>query len=178
MEATSSASSGVTTRATSTKEQEEGFIKVKGRKIKRKKANTNIDGIGFTKPKAKFYCEKTSSLKDKTKVPASGVKSTPISNAFEALNSEEVADCGVSNPTKDEGKTHVDVITQNTKSGTKEAVKEQEQDSLWSKFKAANEASKNNLRSSSDLEEDSDEDKVYFPNAEYTSGMGGGFSMD
>ncbi|GKE07755.1 hypothetical protein Tco_1411306, partial [Tanacetum coccineum] len=30
----------------------------------------------------------------------------------------------------------------------------------------------------SDLEEDSDEDEVYFLNAEYTSGVGGGFSMD
>ncbi|GKC54099.1 hypothetical protein Tco_1076844, partial [Tanacetum coccineum] len=35
-----------------------------------------------------------------------------------------------------------------------------------------------NLRSLSDLEEDSDEDEVYFLNAEYTSGVGGGFSMD
>ncbi|GKF13552.1 hypothetical protein Tco_0055014, partial [Tanacetum coccineum] len=40
------------------------------------------------------------------------------------------------------------------------------------------EASKSNPRTVSDLEEESDEDDVYFPNEEYTSGLGGGFSLD
>ncbi|GKE43463.1 putative reverse transcriptase domain, ribonuclease H-like domain, aspartic peptidase domain protein [Tanacetum coccineum] len=43
---------------------------------------------------------------------------------------------------------------------------------------AAKEASKSNPRSMSDLEEDSNEEEVYFSNEEYTSGMVGGFSMD
>ncbi|GJS57523.1 histone deacetylase 14 [Tanacetum coccineum] len=43
---------------------------------------------------------------------------------------------------------------------------------------AAKEASKSNPRTVSDLEEESDEDDVYFPNEEYTSGLGGGFSLD
>nr|GFA07616.1 hypothetical protein [Tanacetum cinerariifolium] len=45
-------------------EKEEGFVKVKGQKNKGKKVNTKIDGIRFTKPKEKFYHEKTSSSKN------------------------------------------------------------------------------------------------------------------
>ncbi|GKA22191.1 reverse transcriptase domain, reverse transcriptase zinc-binding domain protein, partial [Tanacetum coccineum] len=61
---------------------------------------------------------------------------------------------------------------------TEEAVVECEKDNLWSKFKAAKEASKSNPRSTSDFEEEFDDDEVYFPNEEYASGMGGGFSLE
>nr|GEU60433.1 hypothetical protein [Tanacetum cinerariifolium] len=42
-------------------------------------------------------------------------------------------------PKQDVGKTHMDGDAQNPKSVKEEAVKEKEQDNLWSKFKAANE---------------------------------------
>nr|GEV06057.1 retrovirus-related Pol polyprotein from transposon 17.6 [Tanacetum cinerariifolium] len=87
--------------------------------------------------------------------------STSISNAFLVLNYEEGAECGDPFPTNDA-----------------EAVVECKKDSLWSKFKVAKEASKSNLRSTSDFEEESDEDEVYFLNEEYTYGMGGGFSLE
>nr|GEV59415.1 hypothetical protein [Tanacetum cinerariifolium] len=67
------------------------------------------------------------------------------------------AEFGDSNPIIETA--HVDGDTQNLKSGIEEVVKEQEQDNLWSKFKAAKEASKNNLRSSLDLVKDSEEDE-------------------
>ncbi|GJR31829.1 hypothetical protein Tco_1108061 [Tanacetum coccineum] len=106
---------------------------------------------------------------------ASGEKSTPTSNAFDALNSEEGAEFGDSNPIIE--MAHVDEDAQNLKSGTEEAVKEQQRDNLWSKFKPTKEASKNNPRYSS-VVEDSEEDEVYCSNAEYTSRVGSGFSMD
>ncbi|GJY07888.1 hypothetical protein Tco_0374942 [Tanacetum coccineum] len=106
---------------------------------------------------------------------ASGEKSTLTSNAFDVLNSEEGAEFGDSNPIIKT--THVEGDAKSLKSGTEEAVKEQQKDNLWSKFKAAKEASKNNPRSSP-VVEDSEEDEVYCSNAEYTSRVGSSFSMD
>nr|GEU98543.1 hypothetical protein [Tanacetum cinerariifolium] len=66
------------------------------------------------------------------------------------------ADLGDSNPYKDVGKTHVDRDAQNLKSVNEEAVMENEQDILWSKFKAAKKASRSNPRTSvSDSDEES-----------------------
>ncbi|GKD71058.1 hypothetical protein Tco_1325148, partial [Tanacetum coccineum] len=121
--------------------------------------------------KARRYQDKNASL-------ACGDKSTLISNAFSVLNSEEGAECGDPFPTNDAGSAQNDGGVQNPSLGTKEAVVEYEKDSLWSKFKAANKASKSNPRSTSNFEEESYEDEVYFPNEEYTSGMGGGFSLE
>ncbi|GJV45098.1 hypothetical protein Tco_1429634 [Tanacetum coccineum] len=87
---------------------------------------------------------------------ASGEKSTPTSNAFDVLNSEEGAEFGDSNPIIETA--HVEGDAQNLKS-------------------AAKKASKNNPRSSP-VVEDSEEDEVYCSNAEYTSRVGSGFSMD
>ncbi|GJY01538.1 putative reverse transcriptase domain, ribonuclease H-like domain, aspartic peptidase domain protein [Tanacetum coccineum] len=126
---------------------------------------------GFTEANDK-QSKKKSAANDKA--TTSGDKGTPVSNAFDALNLEEGADLRDSNPYKDVGKAYVDGDAQNPKHVNENAVKEKEQDSLWSKFKAAKEASKSNPRTVSDLEEESDEDDVYFPNEEYTSGLGGG----
>ncbi|GJY61987.1 putative reverse transcriptase domain-containing protein [Tanacetum coccineum] len=82
----------------------------------------------------------------------SGVKSTPISNPFSVLNSEDGANCGDTVPTNVEN-------TQYPKTAQKEA-------------------SKSKHGRMSDFEDDSDEDEVYFPNEEYSSGMGGGFSLN
>nr|GFA91589.1 hypothetical protein [Tanacetum cinerariifolium]GFA97353.1 hypothetical protein [Tanacetum cinerariifolium] len=76
----------------------------------------------------------------------------------------EGADLGDPNPYMDVGKDHVDGDAQNLKHVNEEAVKEKEQDNLWSKFKATKEASKSNPRTVPDLEEESDEVEVYFPN--------------
>ncbi|GKD73873.1 hypothetical protein Tco_1332155, partial [Tanacetum coccineum] len=100
---------------------------------------------------------------DKNASLACGDKSTSISNAFSVLNSEEGAECGDLFPTNDAVSAQNDGGVQNPSLGMEEA---------------ANEASKSNPRSTSDFEEESDEDEVYFPNEEYTSGMGGGFSLE
>ncbi|GJZ47806.1 MAK10-like protein [Tanacetum coccineum] len=103
---------------------------------------------------------------------------TLLSNAFSVLNLEEGADCGDQFPTNDVGSVQKDKGVQNPILGTEEAVVECEKDSLWAKFKAAKEASKSNPKSTSNYEEESDEDEVYFPNEEYTFGLGGGFSLE
>ncbi|GJZ01503.1 gag-pol polyprotein [Tanacetum coccineum] len=170
----------------------DGFTEVinrrnKGKRVANQMPKNQIAGIRFHKPKSSFYRPINKQANDKQskkklaandKASTSGDKGTPVSNAFDALNSEERADLGDSNPYKDVGKAHVDGDAQNRKHVNENAVKEKEQDSLWSKFKAAKEASKSNPRTVSDLEEESDEDDVYFPNEEYTSGLGGGFSLD
>nr|GEX84449.1 retrovirus-related Pol polyprotein from transposon TNT 1-94 [Tanacetum cinerariifolium] len=76
------------------------------------------------------------------------------------LEKEEGADLGDPNPYMDVGKDHVDGDAQNLKHVNEEAVKEKEQDNLWSKFKATKEASKSNPRTVPDLEEESDERTV------------------
>ncbi|GJY40955.1 hypothetical protein Tco_0428225 [Tanacetum coccineum] len=144
----------------------DGFTEVvsrknKGKKVVNQQLKILIAGLQFHKPKSTFY-KKANDKQDKKKPAdvkdssshACGDKSTTISNAFLVLNSKEGAEC------------------------TEESVVECEKDSLWSKFKAAKEASKSNPRSTSDFEEESNEDEVYFPNEEYTSGMGGGFSLE
>ncbi|GKE81608.1 hypothetical protein Tco_1551608 [Tanacetum coccineum] len=78
---------------------------------------------------------------------------------------------------EDDGSGHISEVqkdrgVQNPILGTEEAVVECEKDSLWAKFKAAKEASKSNPKSTSDYEEESDEDEVYFLNEEYTFGLG------
>ncbi|GKC80007.1 hypothetical protein Tco_1130781 [Tanacetum coccineum] len=50
---------------------------------------------------------------------ASGDKSTPISNSFSVLNSDQGAVCGESVPTNDVGTTHIERDTQNPESGMK-----------------------------------------------------------
>ncbi|GJX65907.1 RNA-directed DNA polymerase, eukaryota, reverse transcriptase zinc-binding domain protein [Tanacetum coccineum] len=161
--------------------------KNKGNKVANQMPKNQIAGIKFHKPKSSFYrpVNKQANDKQTKKKPAandkastshaSGEKSTLTSNAFDVLNSEEGAEFGGSNLLLETA--HVEGDAQNLKSGTEEAVKEQQQDNLWSKFKAAKEASKNNPRSSP-VVEDSEEDEVYCSNAEYTSRVGSGFSMD
>ncbi|GJU00958.1 retrovirus-related pol polyprotein from transposon TNT 1-94 [Tanacetum coccineum] len=172
----------------------DGFTEVvsrknKGKKVVNQQPKNPIVGLRFHKPKSTFYRpinKKANDKQDKKKpadVKASsshacGNKSTPISNAFSVLNSKEGAECGDPFPTNDAGSAQNDGGVQNPSLGTEEAIVECEKDSLWSKVKAAKEASKSNLRSTSDFEEESDEDEVYFPNEEYTSGMGGGFSLE
>ncbi|GJW41550.1 putative reverse transcriptase domain-containing protein [Tanacetum coccineum] len=139
--------------------------KNKGKKVVNQQPKNPIAGLRFHKPKSTLYrpIKKKANDKQDKKKPADvkdssshayGDKSTPISNAFLVLNSEEGAEC------------------------MEEAIVECEKDSLWSKFKSAKEASKSNPRSTSDFKEESNKDEVYFPNEEYTSGMGGGFSLE
>ncbi|GKA34484.1 reverse transcriptase domain-containing protein [Tanacetum coccineum] len=71
----------------------------------------------------------------------SGVKSTPISNPFSVLNSEDGADCGDTVPTNVEN-------TQYPKIGTEEGVSETYENSLWSKFKAQKGGLKEKARTS------------------------------
>ncbi|GJR73623.1 putative reverse transcriptase domain, ribonuclease H-like domain, aspartic peptidase domain protein [Tanacetum coccineum] len=143
----------------------DGFTEVVNRKNKGKKANDN-------------QSKKKTDGNEKASTSHGSEKSTPISNSFSVLNEDEGAVCEVSVPSNDGGTTHNEEDIQNPKSGSKDGVSEPEKDSLWSKFKAAKEASKSNPRSLSDLKEESDEDEVYFPNEEYTSGLGGGFSLE
>ncbi|GJX53024.1 retrovirus-related pol polyprotein from transposon 17.6 [Tanacetum coccineum] len=163
--------------------------KNKGKKVVNQQPKNPIAGLRFHKPKSTFYRpinKKNNDKQDKKKpddVKASSShacsdKSTPISNAFSVLNSEEVAECGDPFPTNDAGSAQNDGGVQNPSLGTEEAIVECEKDSLWSKFKSAKEASKSNPRSTSDFKEESNKDEVYFPNEEYTSGMGGGFSLE
>ncbi|GJT41703.1 hypothetical protein Tco_0941568 [Tanacetum coccineum] len=135
-------------------EKEEGFVEVKGRKNKRKKVNTKIDEIHFTKPKVKFYHEKTSSSKN-TKVP-SPVKSdlnTPLSNTFDVLNTVEevVGDSSVKGMNPVDG---ADFHNQNVS-------KPIGNDSL-----------------KKDDEDKSDDDEVFMPDDNYTTLGDGGFSME
>ncbi|GKC07748.1 reverse transcriptase domain-containing protein [Tanacetum coccineum] len=131
--------------------------KNKGNKVANQMPKNQIAGIKFHKPKSSFYrpINKQANDKQTKKKPAandkastshaSGEKSTLTSNAFDVLNSEEGAEFGDSNPIIKT--THVEGDAKSLKSGTEEAVKEQQKDNLWSKFKAAKEASKNNPRS-------------------------------
>nr|GEX85242.1 hypothetical protein [Tanacetum cinerariifolium] len=71
-------------------QNDEGFIEVKCRKNKRKKINTKIDGIRFTKLKAKFYREKTSSsINTKVPSPFKSDMNPQLSNNFDVLNTVE-----------------------------------------------------------------------------------------
>ncbi|GJY44994.1 retrovirus-related pol polyprotein from transposon 17.6 [Tanacetum coccineum] len=139
--------------------------------------NSTRNNDGFTEVANDKQDKKKSADVKASSSHVCGDKSTPISNAFSVLNSEEGAECGDSFPTNDVGSAQNDEGVQNPSLGMEEVVVECEKDSLWSKFKAAKEASKSNPRSTSDFEEESDKDEVYFPNKEYTSGMGGGFSL-
>nr|GEU58849.1 hypothetical protein [Tanacetum cinerariifolium] len=82
--------SGLANSSTNVEEKDEGFIEVKRLKNKGKKINTKIDGIRFTKPKEKFYREKTSSLIN-TKVPSpfKSDMNPQLSNTFDVLNTVE-----------------------------------------------------------------------------------------
>ncbi|GJX35827.1 reverse transcriptase domain-containing protein, partial [Tanacetum coccineum] len=169
----------------------DGFTEVVSRRTKGNKAanqqpKNQTTGIRFHKPKSTFYRPINKKANDKqfTKKPAtneqastshaSGSMSTPIFNAFGVLTPEEGADCGDVNPLTDGGKAQEDGDVQNLNGA---AAKKREEDNMWSNAKEAKEVS--NTRSSRlDIREESDEDEVYCPNAEYTSGMGGGFSMD
>ncbi|GKC90588.1 hypothetical protein Tco_1151237 [Tanacetum coccineum] len=142
--------------------------KNKGNKVANQMPKNQIEGIKFHNPKSSFYrpVNKQANDKQTKKKPAandkastshaSGEKSTPTSNAFDVLNSEEGAEFGGSNPIIETA--YVEGDAQNLKS-------------------AAKEASKNNPRSSP-VVEDSKEDEVYCSNAKYTSRVGSGFSMD
>ncbi|GJV52167.1 reverse transcriptase domain-containing protein [Tanacetum coccineum] len=169
----------------------DGFTEVVSRRTKENKAanqqaKNQTTGIRFHKPKSTFYRPINKKANDKqfTKKPATNEQastsharssmSTPIFNAFCVLTPEEGADCGDVNPHTDRGKAQEDGDVQNLNG---EAAKKREEDNMWSNAKEAKEVS--NTRSSRmDIREESDEDEVYCPNAEYTSGMGGGFSMD
>nr|GEV07164.1 hypothetical protein [Tanacetum cinerariifolium] len=169
----------------------DGFTEVvsrknKGKKVVNQQPKNPIAGLRFHKLKSMFFrpINKKSNDKQDKKKPtdvkdssshACGDKSTLISNAFSMLNSEEGAECGDSFPTNDARSAQNDGGVQNPSLGTEEAV---EKDSLWSKFKAAKEASKSNPISTSDFEEEFDEDEVYFPNEEYTSARDADRSMN
>ncbi|GJS20322.1 reverse transcriptase domain-containing protein [Tanacetum coccineum] len=162
--------------------------KNKGNKVANQMPKNQIAGIKFHKPKSSFYrpINKQANDKQTKKKPAandkastshaSGEKSTLTSNAFDVLNSEEGAEFGDSNPIIKT--THVEGDAKSLKSGTEEAVKEQQKDNLWSKFKAAKEASKNNPRSSP-VVEDSEEDEVLSVQMRINfSECGSSFSME
>ncbi|GJZ58423.1 uncharacterized mitochondrial protein-like protein, partial [Tanacetum coccineum] len=114
----------------------DGFTKVinrrnKGEKVSNQMLENLIAGIHFHKPKSSFYRPINKHANDKQskkkstandKASTSGEKSTPVSNAFDALNSEERADLGDSNPYKDVGKAHVDGDAQNRKHVNEEVV--------------------------------------------------------
>ncbi|GJS33012.1 retrovirus-related pol polyprotein from transposon TNT 1-94 [Tanacetum coccineum] len=160
----------------------------KGEKVANQMLENLIAGIHFHKPKSSFYRPINKHANDKQskkksaandKASTSGEKSTPVSNAFDALNSEEGVELGDSNPDKDVGKSHMDGVAQNPKFVNEEVVKEKEQDSLWSKFKAANEDSKSNPRTSmSDSDEESEVEEYPLYNSTGISLTGGGFSFD
>ncbi|GJV53260.1 reverse transcriptase domain-containing protein [Tanacetum coccineum] len=135
--------------------------KNKGNKVANQMPKNQIAGIQFHKPKLSFYRPINKQVNDKQTKKKS------------AANDK----ASTSHSSGEKKTAHVDGDAQNLKSGTEEAVKEQQQDNLWSKFKAAKEASKNNPRSSP-VVEDSEEDEVYCSNVEYTSRVGSGFSMD
>ncbi|GJW77479.1 hypothetical protein Tco_0139161 [Tanacetum coccineum] len=172
----------------------DGFTEVVSRKNKGKKAvnkqlNNLIAGLQFHKPKSTFYrpVNKKGNDKQDKKKPADvkassshtcGDNTTLISNTFSVLNSEEGADCGDPFLTNATRSVQNDEGVQKPNSSTEEAVAECKKDSLWSKFKATKVASKSNPRTTLDFEEESDEDEVYFPNEKYTSGMGGGFTLE
>ncbi|GKF94947.1 hypothetical protein Tco_0284647 [Tanacetum coccineum] len=145
------------------------------------KVNTKIDGIRFTKPKVKFYHEKTSSSKN-TKVP-SPVKSdlnTPLSNTFDVLNKVEevVYDSSVkgTNPV-DRADFHNQNVSKpiGNDSPKKDDGKIHNEDSLWTRFHNAKKTSNSKYQ---DQEDKSDDDEVFMPDDNYTTLGGGGFSME
>ncbi|GKE11919.1 hypothetical protein Tco_1415470, partial [Tanacetum coccineum] len=96
-----------------------------------------------------------------------------LKNSFDTLmekdNNLEEGDVGSSH--------NVDVVDKNENSkGGNEEEKSKDQGNFWERFKASKKASSSKPKS--DYDDDSDEDEVYFPQEEYTSGMGGGFSLD
>ncbi|GKE44202.1 putative zinc finger, CCHC-type containing protein [Tanacetum coccineum] len=129
--------------------------------VKRKRAvniqlNNQIAGLQLHKPNLTVYrpVNKKGNDKQDKKKPAD----VKASSSHTSVQNDE----GVQKPN----------------SSTEEVVAECEKDSLRSKFKAAKVASKSNPRTTLDFEEESDEDEVYFLNEKYTSGMGGGFSLE
>ncbi|GKG11410.1 hypothetical protein Tco_0342810, partial [Tanacetum coccineum] len=158
----------------------DGFTEVVSRRTKGNKAanqqpKNQITGIRLHKPKSTFYRPINKKANDKQfmKKPATNEQAS-TSHASGSMIPEEGADCGDVNPLTDGGKAQEDGDVQNLNG---EAAKKREEDNMWSNAKEAKEVS--DTRSSRlDIREESDEDEVYCPNAEYTSGMGGGFSMD
>nr|GEV24032.1 hypothetical protein [Tanacetum cinerariifolium] len=97
------------------------------------------------------------------------------SNTFEALN---VVEEDVQEPSVQES-LKLDEDAQNLKSVNEEAVKEKEQYSLWSKFKATKEASKSNPRTPMlDSNEESEVDEYPPYDSIVISSTCGGCSLD
>ncbi|GJZ91042.1 hypothetical protein Tco_0662969 [Tanacetum coccineum] len=142
-------------------DNDEGFVEVKRQKNKKKAGpNRNVSGINLSKCKPNVQYRPVSRQgkdnDDASKTAANGQKkgSLDFKNSFDTLMEKD----------------------NNLEEGGNEEEKSKDQGSFWERFKASKEASSSKPKS--DYDDDSDEDEVYFPQEEYTSGMDGGFSLD
>ncbi|GKC24990.1 hypothetical protein Tco_1027140 [Tanacetum coccineum] len=142
-------------------DNEEGFVEVKRRKKNKGDASRSFGGIRLPKPNSKVHWQPKKSVDSKggsnTISPscANQNMTTPLSNSFDVLNTDENED--VQNPkVSDHAGTSISNLH----------VNKDQEENLWSRF---NKGKENAKSKSIELEDESDDDEVYMPH-------GGGFT--
>nr|GEW17473.1 copia protein [Tanacetum cinerariifolium] len=154
--------SSMVAKSSTMEENEEGFIEVKSRKKKRGADSWSFGGLRLPKPNSKVIWKQKRSVGSKGGLNNASPSDSTNENGGKSSpsNDRPVSDTQISNS--------FDALNVVREAACDFSVQDPK----------AKENAKSKCSNLEDLEEESDEDEVQFPNEDYRSGLGGGFSLE
>nr|GEW88702.1 hypothetical protein [Tanacetum cinerariifolium] len=154
--------SSMAAKSSTMKENEKGFVEVKSRKKKRGVDSRSFHGLWLPKPNSKVIWQQKRSVGSKGGSNNASPSDSTNENSGKSSSSSDrpVSDTPISNS--------FDALNVVGEAACDSSVQDPK----------AKENAKGKCSNLEDLERESDEDEVYFPNEDCTSGLGGGFSLE